>query len=53
MEKKIGSLQAGKSADMILADRDLFAVGAEAMMDTKVLWTMFEGKIIYKSENKK
>jgi predicted amidohydrolase YtcJ len=48
LDKTIGSLEAGKSADLILADRDVFTINAEACRDTKILWTMFEGKIIYK-----
>jgi predicted amidohydrolase YtcJ len=48
LDKAIGSLEAGKSADMILADRDVLTINAEACRDTKVLWTMFEGKIVYK-----
>ena len=49
MEKKTGSLQAGKFADMILLDRDVLTVTPEAMMNTRVLWTMFEGKKIYEA----
>lgn len=49
-EKNIGSLQAGKFADMILLDRDILTVSPEEMRDTKVLWTMFEGKKVYKAE---
>ncbi len=49
LEKKIGSLQAGKYADMILVDRDVLAVTPEAMKDTRVLWTMFEGKKVYEA----
>jgi predicted amidohydrolase YtcJ len=49
MEKKTGSLQAGKFADMILLDRDILTVTPEAMMNTRVLWTMFEGKKIYEA----
>lgn len=48
-EKNIGSLQPGKFADMILLDRDILAVSPEAMKDTKVLWTMFEGKKVYEA----
>jgi predicted amidohydrolase YtcJ len=46
-EKKIGSLEPGKSADMILLDRDILTVTAEAMRDTRVRWTLFEGKKVY------
>jgi predicted amidohydrolase YtcJ len=48
MEKLIGSVEPGKYADMILVDRDVLTVSPEAMRDTKVLWTMFEGKMVYK-----
>lgn len=48
LDKTIGSLEAGKSADMILADRDVLTISAEACRDTKIVWTMFEGKIVYK-----
>ena len=47
MEGLAGSIEPGKSADMILVDRDVFTVLPEAMHTTKVLWTMFEGKIVY------
>ena len=48
MEKLIGSIEPGKYADMILVDRDVLTVDPKAMRDTKVLWTMFEGKMVYK-----
>jgi hypothetical protein len=47
LEKKIGSLKAGKYADMILVDKDVLNVLAEDMQTTRVLWTMFEGNIVY------
>jgi len=47
LEKKIGSLKAGKYADMILLDKDVLNVPAEDMQTTRVLWTMFEGNIVY------
>ena len=52
MEKKIGSLQAGKFADMVLLDRDVLTVTPEAMNDTRILWTMFEGKKVYEAVKK-
>ena len=47
MDKTIGSIEPGKFADMILLDRDVLTVSPETMRETKVLWTMFEGKIVY------
>ena len=50
MQTSIGSIEPGKYADMILVDRDVFTISPEQMKNTKVLWTMFEGRIIYKAE---
>ena len=49
LEKKIGSLQTGKYADLILLDRDVLTVNPEAMQNTRVLWTLFEGKKVYEA----
>lgn len=48
-QKKIGSITPGKSADIILVDRDVLTIDPESMRHTKVLWTMFEGKIVYEA----
>jgi len=53
LEKKIGSLQVGKYADMILIDRDVLNVSAEEMQATHVQWTMFEGRIVYNASERK
>ncbi len=44
----IGSIAPGKRADLILLDRDVLTVSPEQMRDTKVLWTMVAGKIVYR-----
>ncbi len=46
-ENTIGSITPGKYADIISVDRDVLTVSPEAMEKTKVVWTMFEGKITY------
>jgi predicted amidohydrolase YtcJ len=35
---------------MILIDRDVLTITPEAVNNTKVLWTMFEGKLVYKAK---
>ena len=47
LDKTIGSLEVGKKADMILLDRDIFTVSPEQLADTKVVWTIFNGKKVY------
>jgi len=53
MENIIGSLAPGKSADIIRVDRDVMNVNAGECKNTKILWTMFEGKLIYLADEKK
>jgi predicted amidohydrolase YtcJ len=44
---KIGSIAPGKQADLVLLDRDVMAVPVEELRDTKVLWTMVGGTIVW------
>ncbi len=46
-EQRIGSLAAGKQADFIVLDRDVFKVDAKALAETQVLKTYFGGREIY------
>lgn len=46
-EREVGSLEPGKYADLILLDRNAMTVSSEAVRDTKVLWTMVEGRVVY------
>ncbi len=47
MESVTGSLAVGKSADLIVLDRNLFEIAPSDIADTKVLTTMFEGRAVY------
>jgi predicted amidohydrolase YtcJ len=47
LERQIGSLVAGKQADLIVLDRDVFKVSNEELFDTRVLKTFFAGKQVY------
>lgn len=49
-EKRLGSLAVGKLADLILIDRDIFNEPAETLLDTRVLLTMQNGKVLYQAE---
>ena len=42
-----GSIQVGKSADMIILDRNLFEIEPEDISDTKILAAVFEGRVIH------
>ena len=44
---RLGTIAPGKLADLALVDRDVLTVSAEDARDAKVLWTMYEGKIVF------
>ena len=54
--ERIGTIAPGKQADLVLLDRDVTTVPVEELRDTKVLWTMFGGRVVWDSaaaDNKK
>jgi predicted amidohydrolase YtcJ len=48
--KDIGTIAPGKLADLALIDRDVLTVPAEEMKSAAVLFTLWEGKIVYGHE---
>jgi predicted amidohydrolase YtcJ len=46
-EDKLGSIEAGKLADLVVLDRDYFSVSNAAMRDTRVVLTVVDGKIVH------
>lgn len=51
LDEITGSIEVGKSADMILLDRDLFDIPVTDIHETFVLKTMFKGKVVYQKRN--
>jgi len=47
MERKWGALAVGRYADVVVLDRDLFAVAPEAMGSVKVRYTIAGGRVVY------
>ena len=51
LEGKIGTLEAGKRADIAVWDRDLYSVSAEQIKDLKCLMTLLDGEVVYSSQD--
>ena len=49
-QKTHGSIEAGKMADMIVLDRNLFEIPLAEIANTRVLETVFEGRVVYEAE---
>lgn len=48
--ESIGTIAAGKRADLVLLDRDVLTISPEEMRDTKILWTIVAGKTVYRAK---
>lgn len=46
-EHLAGSIEVGKSADLIVLDRNLFQISSKLIHETKVELTLFEGRVVY------
>jgi len=44
-----GTLETGKSADLVVIDQDLFSINPLKISDTKVLTTYFKGRAVYRA----
>jgi predicted amidohydrolase YtcJ len=47
LEQEVGTLVAGKRADLVVADQDPLAVEPHRISETRVLQTWFDGKAVY------
>lgn len=48
-EDDSGSLEAGKRADLIVLDRNLFELPARQIHDARVLWTLLDGREVFRA----
>jgi predicted amidohydrolase YtcJ len=46
-DSKVGTLEKGKEADLVVLSQDVFTVSAESIAKTKALTTMVAGKVVY------
>ena len=51
MDDKVGSLEIGKYADIIILDKNLFEIPVEEISSTKVLKTILAGKVVFDSSS--
>jgi len=49
LENKIGTLEAGKKADIVIWDRDLYTVPTNQIKDLKCVMTLLDGEVAYTS----
>jgi predicted amidohydrolase YtcJ len=49
-EDNLGSIQAGKYADLLVLNRDYLTVPAEKIKDIKPLATMVGGKLVFQAQ---
>jgi predicted amidohydrolase YtcJ len=50
LDAEAGTLEVGKSADLVVWDRDLTAVPSGGLKDMKCLLTLFRGVVVYSAE---
>lgn len=48
-EKETGSIEAGKAADLIVVDKNLFEIPPSQIHDARVLWTLLDGQEVYRA----
>lgn len=49
-EKSTGSIEEGKSADLIVLEHNLFTTAPAKIHETKVLWTLLDGEEVYRND---
>ncbi len=49
-EDELGSIEKGKSADMVVLNQNLFEITPDSIIDCMVVYTIFAGKIVYEAK---
>lgn len=49
-EQDTGSLAVGKAADLVILDQDILQIAAHKLLQTQVLYTIIDGKIVFKKK---
>lgn len=47
---EVGSLEVGKSADLVVLDKNIMTCKGSEIHDAQVVMTMIDGKIVYRKE---
>jgi predicted amidohydrolase YtcJ len=48
-EDKLGSIEAGKLADLVVLDKDILSCPLDEIKDTEILLTMIQGEVVYET----
>ena len=48
LENETGSIEKGKKADLVVLEKNLFAIPETEIADTRVVMTVFEGNTVYR-----
>lgn len=51
VERELGSLTVGKRADLVVIDRDPFAISPHELSDIQVVMTLLDGREVYHAKN--
>ncbi len=52
-ENELGSIEKGKVADLVVLNRNLFEIDPDSIIDTRVVYTVFGGRIVYEAKNQR
>jgi predicted amidohydrolase YtcJ len=50
LEKELGTLEAGKLADIVVLNKNLFGISTDEILETEVKITIMDGKVVYENQ---